>query len=107
MTPVAPLPPGLQATVAAAPTLLNLPPGTLVDALVLANIDNVTLKLLLSTGTLDLKTDMPLPPGTPVQLAVEGTAAEPKIILRVLPELPGQPALPGAPRAPATASTPL
>src|SRR5882757_496361 len=97
MTSVALPPLALATNGAPAPTLAlilaSLQPGAVLDALVLAKIDDTTLRLLLASGTLDLKTDMPLAPGTRVALAVEGTPSQPQLILRALPELPGLPEL--------------
>lgn len=75
-----------------------LQPGTVMQAMVAQLLDELTLRLQLPGGaTLDVKADQPLPPGTRVQLAVEGTAAQPKILLTPLPQLssPASPQMPG------------
>jgi hypothetical protein len=71
---------------AAAPVLQ---PGAVMQALVAQLLDELGVRLQLPGGaTLDVKTDQPLPVGTRVQLAVEGTAAQPKILLTPLAPLP-------------------
>lgn len=63
-----------------------LQPGTVMQAMVAQLLDELNVRLQLPGGaTLDVKTDLPLPPGTRVQIAVEGTAAQPKILLTPLP----------------------
>ncbi len=70
---------------AAAPVLQ---PGTVMQAVVAQLLDEMTLRLQLPGGAaLDVKADQVLPPGTRVQLAVEGTVAQPKILLTPLPAL--------------------
>ena len=48
----------------------QLAPGQVIDALVLSLIKDTTFRLQLPTGTLDIQTDIPLVPGTRVELAV-------------------------------------
>lgn len=64
---------------------VQLAPGQAIDALVLSLIKDTTFRLQLPTGTLDVQTDIPLVPGTRVELAVEGTASQPRIVLTPLP----------------------
>jgi hypothetical protein len=73
-------------TPAAAPVLQ---PGMVMQAMVAQLLDEMTLRLQLPGGAaaLDVKTDQALPVGTRVQLAVEGTVAQPKILLTPLPAL--------------------
>lgn len=73
-------------TGSAVPTQPSLQPGTVLSALVVANVDASTLRLLLGSETLDLVTDRLLAPGTPVELVVEGTPSRPELGLRPLPE---------------------
>jgi hypothetical protein len=94
---------------ATAPQAPALTPGTVMQAMVAQLIDELTLRLQIPGGaTLDVKTDMPLPPGTRVQLAVEGTLAQPKILLTPLPA--SQPAsaasASSSPPSPSTAAAP-
>ena len=105
MLPVT-LPSLIPATAPQAPVLT---PGTVMQAMVAQLIDELTLRLQIPGGaTLDVKTDMPLPPGTRVQLAVEGTLAQPKILLTPLPA--SQPAsavsATSSPQSPSTGPTP-
>ena len=74
---------------AAAPALT---PGTVMQAVVAQLLDELTLRLQIPGGaTLDVKTDQALPVGTRVQLSVEGSAAQPKILLTPLPQPQPQP----------------
>jgi hypothetical protein len=65
--------------------LLQLKPGDVINALVLSLIKDTTFRLQLPAGTLDVAADKALVPGTRVELAVKGTAAEPEIFLTPLP----------------------
>src|SRR5688572_26610451 len=94
---------------ATAPQVPALTLGAVMQAMVTQLIDELTLRLQIPGGaTLDVKTDMPLPPGTRVQLAVEGTIAQPKILLTPLPA--SQPAsaasASSSPQSPSTATAP-
>jgi hypothetical protein len=87
-----------------------LQPGTVMQAMVAQLIDELTLRLQIPGGaTLDVKTDQPLPPGTRVQLSVEGTAAQPKILLTPLPPLPNSEQTPSraVPLNPASSASPV
>lgn len=89
-----------SALTSAAPVLQ---PGAVMQAMVAQLLDEMTLRLQLPGGAaLDVKADQALPAGTRVQISVEGTAAQPKILLTPLPAL-STPA--GAPAAQATTST--
>jgi Flagellar hook-length control protein FliK len=66
--------------------LVQLKPGDVINALVLSLIKDTTFRLVLPSGTLDVQTDKPLVPGTRVELAVQGTPAEPEIFLTPLPD---------------------
>jgi hypothetical protein len=70
----------------AAQVAVQLSPGDVMDALVLSLIKDMTFRLQLPAGTLDVQTDKPLIPGTRVELAVKGTVAEPEIFLTPLPD---------------------
>ena len=91
---------------ASAPALV---PGTVMRAMVAQLLDELTTRLQLPGGaTLDVKADQALAPGTRVQIAVEGTIAQPKILLTPLPPLSQSPtsSLPQPiPSAPASAQT--
>ena len=64
----------------------QLAPGQVIDALVLSLIKDTTFRLQLPTGTLDIQTDIPLVPGTRVELAVEGSASQPRLVVTPLPD---------------------
>jgi hypothetical protein len=85
----------LQTLLAAADVPVTPPvlqPGTVTQAMVAQLLDATTMRLQLPGGAaLDVKTDLALPPGTRVQVAVEGTLAQPKILLTPLPPLPASP----------------
>jgi hypothetical protein len=91
----------LLATAGVPATTPVLQPGVVMQAMVAQLLDEMTLRLQLPGGAaLDVKADQALPVGTRVQLSVEGTAAQPKILLTPLPAL-----LPSAsPQAAQTAS---
>ena len=78
----------LLATAGAPATTPVLQPGAVMQAMVAQLLDEMTLRLQLPGGAaLDVKADLALPVGTRVQVAVEGTAAQPKILLTPLPAL--------------------
>ena len=52
-----------------------LQPGEIVDALVLALLDNGLVRLQVPDGTIDVRTAVPLTVGAKVRLAVSGTSA--------------------------------
>lgn len=81
MTAINPL---ILAALQANPQSPLLQPGTVMSGLVLGLIDDLTLRLQLPIGTLDVASDVPLPVGTRVQFALTGTPAEPKIVLTPL-----------------------
>lgn len=58
-----------------------LPPGEIVDALVLALLDNGLVRLQVPDGTLDVRTAVPLAVGTKVRLAVSGTSAGLQVVV--------------------------
>ena len=79
----------LLATAGAPATTPVLQPGAVMQAMVAQLLDEMTLRLQLPGGAaLDVKADLALPVGTRVQVTVEGTAAQPKILLTPLPTLP-------------------
>jgi hypothetical protein len=81
------LPPfGITATGASLNQSAQLAPGQIIDAVVLSLIKDTTFRLQLPTGTLDIQTDVPLIPGTRVELAVEGTASQPRLVVTPLPD---------------------
>lgn len=89
-------------TPAAAPVLQ---PGAVMQAMVAQLLDDMTLRLQLPGGAaLDVKADQALPVGTRVQIFVEGTAAQPKILLTPLPTL-STPAAASVPAAQTATST--
>src|SRR5215469_5373095 len=57
------------------------PPGEIVDALVLALLDNGVVRLQVPDGTLDVRTAVPLAVGAKVRLAVSGTSAGLQVIV--------------------------
>jgi hypothetical protein len=79
----------LQSLIAAAAPQVSAPaltPGTVIQAMVAQLLDELTMRLQIPGGaTLDVKADQPLPQGTRVQISVEGTVAQPKILLTPLP----------------------
>jgi len=58
-----------------------LPPGEIVDALVLALLDNGLVRLQVPDGTLDVRTAVPLAVGAKVRLAVNGTSAGLQVVV--------------------------
>src|SRR5262249_844558 len=58
-----------------------LPPGEIVDALVLALLDNGLVRLQVPDGTIDVRTAVPLAVGAKVRLAVSGTSAGLQVIV--------------------------
>lgn len=58
-----------------------LPPGEIVDALVLALLDNGLARLQVPDGTLDVRTAVPLAVGAKVRLAVSGTSAGLQVVV--------------------------
>lgn len=73
--------------------LLALQQGQSVVAVVLASIDAATIRLgLPAGGTIDIKSNVPLPTGTRVELAVQGTALDPKYVITPRADNPEQPA---------------
>ena len=86
MPSIIPSPAVTSATGASLDTFVPLAPGDVIDALVLSVIKDTTFRLQLPAGTIDIQTDSPLVPGTRVQLAVDGTASQPRITLTPLPD---------------------
>ena len=113
MPAVTPLPnPAVAAPLAAgslvnAQVLASLKPGAVMPALVLGLIDDLTLRLQLPAGTLDVASNVALAPGTRLQLAVTGSAVQPKITLTPMPAVSSPaPAQTAAVRALVTATLP-
>lgn len=77
---------GFSATGALLAQSPQLAPGQIIDPLVLSLIKDTTFRLQLPTGTLDIQTDIPLIPGTRVELAVEGSASQPRLVVTPLPD---------------------
>jgi Flagellar hook-length control protein FliK len=77
--------------VASLPSLLAIPnsfgappsasPGEIVDALVLALLDNGLVRLQVPDGTLDVRTAVPLAVGAKVRLAINGTSAGLQVVV--------------------------
>jgi hypothetical protein len=87
----------LLATAGAPATTPVLQPGAVMQAMVAQLLDEMTLRLQLPGGAaLDVKADQALPVGTRVQLSVEGTVAQPKILLTPLPALSNSAGAPAA-----------
>jgi hypothetical protein len=88
----------LQSLISAAAPQVSAPvltPGTVIQAMVAQLLDELTMRLQIPGGaTLDVKADQPLPQGTRVQISVEGTIAQPKILLTPLPPQSSAPSLP-------------
>src|ERR1700756_3140862 len=57
------------------------PPGEIVDAVVLALLDNGLVRLQVPDGTLDVRTAVPLAVGAKVRLAVNGTSAGLQVVV--------------------------
>ncbi|HZP78462.1 MAG TPA: flagellar hook-length control protein FliK [Pseudolabrys sp.] len=87
---------------AAAAPQLRLRPGDVVNAIVLSLLDDATLKLQLPSGTIEVAADVPLAPGTPVQVSVQGTTEEPSLVITPLPNNAQAPTQPQAPVSVAT-----
>ncbi len=68
------------------------PPGEIVDALVLALLDNGLVRLQVPDGTLDVRTAVPLAVGAKVRLAVSGTSAGLQVV--VLADASGRAGMP-------------
>ena len=58
-----------------------LAPGQLIDALVLQLLDATTVRLSVSGSTVDVKTLVPLEPGTAVRLAVRGHGNDTRLVI--------------------------
>lgn len=88
----------LQSLISAAAPQASAPaltPGTVIQAMVAQLLDELTMRLQIPGGTtLDVKADQPLPQGTRVQISVEGTLAQPKILLTPLPQQTSAQSLP-------------
>jgi Flagellar hook-length control protein FliK len=92
MISIVPPPLAITPVGAADIALLALQPGQTVSAVVLAMIDATTIRLGLPAGnTIDIKSNVPLATGTRVELAVQGTAVDPKFIITPRPDNPEQP----------------
>ena len=76
----------LTTTVAAAPAIagVQLQLGQVIRGFVVAQIENAILRLQTSAGTLDLEANVPLAPGTLVELTVAGTPAQPQFVVTPL-----------------------
>src|SRR5471032_2581102 len=89
-------------------SLLSLQPGQAVVAVVLASIEAETIRLgLPAGGTIDIKSNVPLPTGTRIELAVQGTALDPKYVITPRadnPEPSGKQIAPGTTGGQATIS---
>jgi flagellar hook-length control protein FliK len=86
-TPVAPLePPQLQA--------LGQMIGQILTGTVIALLNDTTLRLQTPAGFLDVAADAPLPSGTPVTIAVQGTPRQPQIVITPVTSGPQQPPVP-------------
>jgi len=57
------------------------PPGEIIDAVVLALLDNGVVRLQVPDGTLDVRTAVPLAVGAKVRLAVNGTSAGLQVVV--------------------------
>jgi len=58
-----------------------LTPGQLIDALVLQLIDATTARLSVAGNIFDVKTQVPLEPGSAVRLAVRGHGNETRLVI--------------------------
>jgi hypothetical protein len=93
MISIVPSPLSIAPVGAADITLLALQPGQAVVAIVLASIDAATIRLGLPAGvTVDIKSNVPLPTGTRVELAVQGTVLDPKYVITPRADNPEPPA---------------
>src|ERR1051325_5940380 len=67
-------------------------PGEIVDALVLALLDNGLVRLQVPDGTIDVRTAVPLAVGAKVRLAVSGTSGGLQVVVPT--DGPGRPGTP-------------
>ncbi len=58
---------------------------------VIALLTDATLRLQTAAGLLDIAADTPLPPGTQVAIAVQGTAQQPELVVTPVPNGSSQP----------------
>lgn len=83
---------------------LALPPGQLVQALVLELIESDVFRLQLPQAVVDVRSDVPLTPGSTITLAVKGTGANARLVIYAdAPQAAGQ----GAPSSNPAARQPL
>lgn len=55
--------------------------GQILSGTVIALLNDTTLRLQTPSGLLDVAADVQLPAGTPVTIAVQGTAQQPQIVI--------------------------
>jgi len=65
--------------------------GQILDGTVIALLNETTLRLQTPSGLLDVATKTPLPTGTAVAIAVQGTAQEPRIVITPVADAARQP----------------
>jgi hypothetical protein len=77
-----------------------LPPGQLVQALVLELIESNVFRLQLPQAVVDVRSDVPLTPGSTIALAVKGAGANSRLVIYAdAPQAAGQGAPPSNPAA--------
>lgn len=69
----------IAASAQAAPVQIQL--GQIISGLVVALVDETTLRLQTTAGTIDVETDTTLPPGTPVTVSLQGTPQQPALVV--------------------------
>jgi hypothetical protein len=86
-----------------------LPPGQIVQALVLELIESDVFRLQLPQATVDVRADVPLTPGSTIAVAAKGSGANARLVIysdAAQPAAPGS-AAPAAGAAPAPARHPI
>jgi hypothetical protein len=93
MTPIAaPQLAPLAPSAPVAPVQLAL--GQILSGTVIALLNDSVLRLQTPAGLLDVKADTPLPPGTQVAIAVQGTAHQPELVITPVQNGLSQPSTP-------------
>ncbi len=78
---------------------LAVPPGQIVQALVLELIESDVFRLQLPQAIVDVRSDVPLTPGTTIALSVKGTGPSAKLVIYAdVPQPTGQGASSPAPQ---------
>jgi hypothetical protein len=83
-----------------------LPPGQVVQALVLELIENDVFRLQLPHATIDVRADVALTPGSTVAIAAKGTGPNAKLVIYADGAQPAAPAASGVPPTPTPPTSP-